>query len=119
MSAAEVEVALAHYIEVAQSEGVTIVSNAFQVTGGRRGRVIGVCALGAYEEFSGENDPPLGFTDDDALSAEWDAIEAGFDDSGLRRDVMSEEQHPREWYDVGFRLRMRFRPVPASSISTT
>ncbi len=105
----------------ARAKGLRIVYGAFEETDGDT--VTGCCALGAIEHAP---TPLLHLTD-----TAWDAIELGFDASGLRvaRRMHEDGQRfevdcggqrapqsfPIEWYRVGARLRRRLRPVEARS----
>lgn len=111
MTAALVEHQLAGHCEAARRRGFTLVYDAFEVEG-KHGHVIGVCALAAYNAMAQPGEMlslPAPETDDGAFEAAWDAIEAGWDLSPCAG-------HPHEWWSVGMSLRVRFKPVSASSI---
>jgi hypothetical protein len=95
-----VENALRAACQLARAQGVTLVTGAFEVSGG-------VCAWGALNRYPSV-DPAVGLEPE-----EYDAIEMGWDgESGWLRE--HEEQLP--WWALGRRLALRFGPVPASSL---
>lgn len=110
MTAALVEHQLTGHCEAARAAGYVLIYDVFEVRDGKR--ILGVCALGAYNAMAqpGERlslpDPDA---DDGAFVAAWDAIEAGW-------DLSPSAGHPHEWWTVGMLLRVRFKPVSAESI---